>query len=250
VGTILLYALAAAVYPQLLAVVVIILTRPDPRRLLWTCYLASLAMSVGSGLAIFAAFRDHETVAGVSSQRLGPAAYLVVGALAVLLAAAMATSRGRAVLARARPASRRSGTADRDARTTDRDARATDASQPNAMRMRARAEHALSEGSLLIAALVGVLLAVPGPFDLLALGHLARNGDTILAALGVLIVFALVKFLLIELPIAGYVIDPDGTAARVNRFATWMKENKLMATAAIVAIVGAVLVVEGLSRLG
>jgi hypothetical protein len=247
VRTILLYALAAAVYPQLLAVVVIILTRPDPRPLLWTCYLASLVVSVGSGLAIFAVFRDHDTVAGVSSQRLGPAAYLVVGALAVLLAAVMATPRGRGALVRVRPRMRRAGRADRDDKHPDA---GPATSRPDPMQMRARAEQALSEGSLLIAALVGALLAVPGPFDLLAVGHLARDGNTVVAALGVLIVFALVKFLLIELPIAGYVIDPDGTAARVNRFATWMKENKLMATAAIVAVVGVVLVVKGLSALG
>jgi hypothetical protein len=42
VGSIILLALAAAVYPQLLAVVVIILTRPNPQPLLWGCYLASL----------------------------------------------------------------------------------------------------------------------------------------------------------------------------------------------------------------
>jgi hypothetical protein len=246
VGTILLYALAAAVYPQLLAVVVIILTRPDPRPLLWTCYLASVALSVGSGLAIFAVFRDRGTVAGVSSQRLGPAAYLVVGALAVLLAAAMSTARGRGALARVRPP-RRGETRDRDERPTDG---SPAASRGGASRMRVRAEQALSEGSLLIAAVVGALLAVPGPFDLLALGRLARDGDTVAGALAVLIVFALVKFLLIELPIAGYVIDPDGTAARVGRFAMWMKENKLMATAAIVAVVGVVLVVKGLSALG
>ena len=39
-GSFILLALAAAVYPQLLAVVVIILTRPNPRRLLWACYLS------------------------------------------------------------------------------------------------------------------------------------------------------------------------------------------------------------------
>ena len=39
-GSIIVLALAAAVYPQLLAVVVIILTRPNPQPLLWACYLA------------------------------------------------------------------------------------------------------------------------------------------------------------------------------------------------------------------
>jgi hypothetical protein len=58
-ATILLLALAAAVYPQLLAVVVIILTRPDPKPLLWTCYLGSLVVGVGCGIAFVAIFRSR-----------------------------------------------------------------------------------------------------------------------------------------------------------------------------------------------
>ena len=47
----------------------------------------------------------------------------------------------------------------------------------------------LSEGSIVFACLVGALLAVPGPFDLLALGRLARNGYGLVAAGGVMVVF-------------------------------------------------------------
>jgi peroxiredoxin family protein len=74
VGSIILLSLAAAVYPQLLAVVVIILTRPNPQPLLWACYLASLLVSVGSSVVIFAVFHSRGSVAGTSSHRLGPAA--------------------------------------------------------------------------------------------------------------------------------------------------------------------------------
>jgi hypothetical protein len=56
-ATILLLALAAAVYPQLLAVVVIILTRPNPRPLLWACYLGALLVGIGGSSAILAVFR-------------------------------------------------------------------------------------------------------------------------------------------------------------------------------------------------
>ena len=208
-GSIILLALAAAVYPQLLAVVVIILTRPNPQPLLWACYLTSLIVSVGGSVLIFVAFQSQGSVAGTSSQRLGPAAYLTVGVIAVLVAIVMASRRGREFLDRDRPASsgprprRRPGSA-------------------AVARTRARAERSLSEGSLIVACVVGGLLAVPGPFDLLALGRLARHGYGVVAAAGVMVVFALVKFVLIEVPIAFYTIDRDGTAARVNRFSGWM----------------------------
>src|SRR6478609_11021669 len=106
-ASIILLALAAAVYPQLLAVVVIILTRPNPQPLLWACYLASLLVSVGSSVVIFAVFKSRGTVAGTSSHRLGPAAYLSVGAIAVFIAILMGTRRGRGVFDRDRPARRR-----------------------------------------------------------------------------------------------------------------------------------------------
>jgi Sap, sulfolipid-1-addressing protein len=236
-GAIILLALAAAVYPQLLAVVVIILTRPNPQPLLWACYLASLFVSVGSSVLIFAVFQSRGSVAGTSSHRLGPAAYLAVGAIAVLVAIAMSSRRGQALFDRGRSEpgrprpSRRPGSA-------------------AVSRTRARAERSLGEGSLVVACVVGALLAMPGPFDLLALGRLARNGYGVIAATGVMVVFALIKFALIEVPIAGYTVDPDGTAARVSRFSGWMQANKRIGVAAIVGLFGLVLIGRGISGLG
>jgi hypothetical protein len=225
------------VYPQLLAVVVIILTRPNPQPLLWCCYLAGLSVSIGAGVLIFAVFRSRGSVAGTSSNHLGPGAYLAVGALAVAFAVMVTTRRGRSLLARR-------GSASRWASRRPRSHSAAIAST------RVRAERSLSEGSLLVACLVGGLLGVPGPFDLLAVGRLARNGYGIVAAVGTMVTFALVKFVLIEVPIAGYTIDPKGTAARVSRFSHWLKTNKLVGIGAIVGVFGIVLVVRGISGLG
>ena len=238
-GSIILLALAAAVYPQLLAVVVVILTRPHPQLLLWACYLASLFVSVGSSILIFTVFRSRGTIGGTSSHRLGPATFLIVGTLAVILAILMATGRGRALVDRGRPAVRQKG--------GERRGRPGSAA---VARTRARTERRLSEGSIVVACVVGGLLAIPGPFDLLAVGHLARDGYGVLAATGVMVVFALIKFVLIEIPIAGYTIDPDGTAATVGRFSRWMHTNKLAGVAAVVGVFGVLLIGRGISGLG
>jgi hypothetical protein len=221
----------------LLAVVVIILTRPNPQPLLWACYLASMVVSVGSSVLIFVAFQSRETVAGTSSNRLGPAAYLTFGAIAVVVALLMTSRRARTLLDRDRSGS--NGTRPR--------ARPGSAKVANA---RARAERSLSEGSLVVASVVGAVLAVPGPFDLLALGHLARSNYGVVAAAGVMVVFALIKFALIEVPIAVYALDPDGTATRVSRFSGWLQTNKLAGIAAIVGLFGLVLIGRGVSGLG
>jgi len=237
VGSIILLALAAAVYPQLLAVVVIILTRSHPRPLLWASYLASLLVSIGSSVLIFAVFQARSSIGGTSSHRLGAPAYLAVGAIALLLAILMTSRRGRELI-------------DRDRLPPRRPQRRKRPGSVAAARTRERAERALSEGSLVVAGLAGALLAIPGPFDLLALGRLARYGDGLAAAAGVMVVFALIKFILIEIPLAAYAVDPDSTAARVRSFSQWMERNKLAGVAALVGLFGIILIGRGISALG
>lgn len=102
----------------------------------------------------------------------------------------------------------------------------------------------------MVACLVGALLAIPGPFDLVALGRLARGGYGVPTAAVVMVVFALIKFILIEVPIAGYTIDRDRTAATVSRFSGWIQTNKLAGIAAIVGLFGIALIGRGISGLG
>jgi hypothetical protein len=234
-GTLLLLALAAAIYPQLLAVVVVILTRPNPKPLLWACYLVSLSLAIGLNTAIFAIFRSKGSFAGATSHRVSPATYVVVGAIAVVLAVLAGSRQGRELIGRDLPFRRRERRESRRSVTVSR--------------MKSRAEHALRGGSLAVAGLVGGLLALPGPFDLLALGHLARGEDTAIAAVAMIVAFALIKFLLIEAPIVSYAIDPDGTAARVGRYSTWMHANKITVVAAVVAVVGLGLIGQGIAAL-
>lgn len=232
---ILALALGAAVYPQLLAVVVVILTRPEPKLLLWACFLGAVSVSVGSATAILLIFRDRGSFAGSTSHRVGGPVFLVIGAITVLVAMLVATERGRARLGAGLQSVRRPGGWRRER------------SRPS---VRARAERALERGSVLIAAGVGAVLGVPGPFDLLALGRITRGGYSVAASIGILLAFNLVKFALIEVPILSYALDPRGTAARVDHFSTWMKDHQIKALAAVVGVIGLLLIARGVSRLG
>jgi hypothetical protein len=235
-GTILLLGLAAAVYPQLLAVVVVILTRPRPRPLLWACYLGSLLVALGCGIALLAIFRLNGSVAGTSSNRLGPSAYLVIGVITVVVSAFVATRRGRGVLGRDLPRLRRRGQ--------------NSGEPPGAVqRATSRAHQALREGSLAFAAVVGATLAVPGPFDLVAFGRMARGGYTTIEVGALIVAFTLMKFLLIEVPIVSYAISPARTSAQVSRFSNWMAANTLEVIAAVVGVIGLVLIVRGIAGL-
>ena len=116
-------------------------------------------------------------------------------------------------------------------------------------RLKGSATTALARGSLGVAIGVGVILGVPGPFDVLALGHLVRFGYALGPSLMVVVVFNLIKFALIELPILSYALDPSGTAQRVEGFSAWMKASKIGVIAAVIGIVGLLLIERGLSRL-
>ena len=120
---------------------------------------------------------------GTSSHRVGPAVYISVGVIAVLVAILMATRRGRELL-------------DRDRSAVGRSERRRRPGSATVAKTRARAERrSLNEGSLVVACVVGALLALPGPFDVLALGRLARHGYGLVAATSVMVVFALVNSL-------------------------------------------------------
>lgn len=235
-----LYGLASAIYPQLLAVVLLLLALPNARSLLWICCAAGVAMAVALNLAIFAVFRSRGTLAGTSESGLGSGAYIGIGVVTLLIALLIGTVAGRGLLDRGRGLLPRG----RGARSaTDS---GTGGSGP---RWRARLDAALSNGSMVIAAVTGALLAMPGPFDFLTAGHLARDHRSWLGALAAICVFAALKFLLIEVPSVAYVVDPDGTARRVERLSRWMQDNKMVAGAFFLALAGLVLVGNGVAGL-
>jgi hypothetical protein len=236
-GTILVLGLGAAVYPQLLAVVIVILTRPSPKPLLWACYLASLSVSVACGAAVVLIFRARESVAGTTSHRVGPVAYLIVGGIALALATLAATRRGRELLGGDLPLPRRRR-------------RQTATPPGRVQRVKSSAEQALKQGSLPVAVVVGAMLGIPGPFDLFALGHVARGGYSTIVVSVTIVAFNLIKLVLIEIPIISYAVSPAGTAALVDRFATWMQVHKIDVIAAVVGVISLVLIGRGISGLG
>jgi len=236
------FAVAAAAYPQLLAIVVVILTRPEPRRLLWACWLGAISVSVGCGLAVLLLFRDRDSVVGSTSHRVGAAPFLIVGVIGLLLAVLIASERGRTRLGKTVPRIRRRPTSSESADQAER---------PGAKaRWKRSATGALARGSVMMALGVGVVLGVPGPFDVLALGRVVRAGYALVPSIVIVVVFNLIKLMLIELPILSYAVDPSGTAARVDRFSAWMKANQIKVIAAVIAVIGLLLIARGVSRIG
>src|SRR3954447_124860 len=85
-----LLALEAALYPTLLAAVVILLSQPRPRRLLGAYLAGGFITSIGLGLLIVFKLKDSNAVSGGGSV-LSWGGDLALGGLALVVAVALAT---------------------------------------------------------------------------------------------------------------------------------------------------------------
>ena len=67
-GSIILLALGAAVFPALLACVAIIISRPAPRMLLLAFYAGGVLTSVSTGVAVLVVFTNGGAVLGSTTR--------------------------------------------------------------------------------------------------------------------------------------------------------------------------------------
>ena len=146
-ASIILLAFGASFFPTLLACVAIIISRPEPQRLLVAFYAGGLLASVSSGLAVLAVFDNGNAVLGSTRSDPHPTTSIVAGVVALLFAGLMATTRGNEILDRWRSRHRRR-----------RSAESKPAGGPS------WAERRLGGASWKVALLVGAIINLPGPF--------------------------------------------------------------------------------------
>jgi len=229
-GQIILLALGAAVFPTLLACVAILISRPSPRPLLLAFYAGALITSVTGGVIVLAIFNSGNTALGSTSSDPHPGFSIVAGLGALALAWLMASPRGKARL---------------DALREKRAAR----KPPKEEQGPSWAERHLNDASARVAFIVGAAINLPGPFYLLALGDISSGDYSTFQEAGLIVMFNAIMFLLLEVPLVGYLIRPDTTADRVSALSRWLNENGLRVMGALVGIVGASLLVQGVAAL-
>lgn len=221
---IVLLALAAAVFPLLIACVAIMISRPSPRRLLLGFYAGGMIVSITAGLLVLAAFKDSGTVAGSSSSHVSAGLSIAAGVIALALAWLMSSRRGGEIVARRR--SRHPKPAKDD--------------KPS------WAERHLSEASAWVAFAVGGVINLPGPFYLVALGEIAKASYSQAQEIGLILLFNLIMFLLLEVPLVGYLVQPEKTAQRVAALSTWLNANGLRVMGWLIGVVGLGLIGQGI----
>jgi Sap, sulfolipid-1-addressing protein len=237
------FASAASLTPQLLAVALVILTRPQPRPLLWAFWLTALIVSCTVGYVLLVVFRAKGTILGTTSNKVSPAVYLVAGCIAVAVAVFAATKPGRELLGRELEKAQQ-GKAEGKPEGSIGARVSTKVDQT-----KTKAKEAMMSGSVLVAIVVGVVLGAPTAFSPVAIGRMVRDGYSLPIQVILVVVFSLITYLVIEIPIVSYAVRPESTSASVESFSTWLGTHKIQAVAAVVAVVGLALIVKGVTAL-
>jgi hypothetical protein len=208
-------ALAAAVYPTLLAGVIVILSRPRPFRLLVGFLAGGMAISVVLGFVIVALLRQSDRVVGVDTTTK-PVVDVLAGLVSIVVGWLVWTGR----LARRRPRlpHRKSGSG--------------------------WTERVLGRGSIWYAVAAGVLLNLPGVWYVAALANIAQ--DTPLAyRVGQILVFNVIMFTLVEVPLVMYLVNPERARRTITTSGAWVRDHRREVVAVLAAGIGVFLVIKG-----
>jgi hypothetical protein len=222
-------ALEAALYPTLLAAVVILLAQPRPRRLLGAYLGGGLIISIGLGLVIVFAVKG-----AVSSQSsaLSWGADLAIGGLAVLVAVALATRADERFRERRHQRKVAAG--------------ASENPKPAKPDKEPWSERILARGSVPIVFAAGLAINIPGAAYLIGLKDIAAGHHSTATEVVLILGFNLIMFLLAEVPLVGLFLAPEQTGALVRRFNDWLSGHSRQIAIALCAFLGVFLVVRGI----
>jgi hypothetical protein len=211
-GDVFLLAVAAAFYPTLLAIVIVILQRPRPVRLLVAYLVGGMIVGIGAGCVILFVLGGAVDASG---RQTSPIVDLVAGLLSLTVAALLAAG----VRPRRRRA-RKQGT-------------------PWTRR-------AMQRDSVALAFVLGLVLDLPSIWYLVALKDIAEGDYGTGVDLLLIVSFNLIMFALIEVPLAGYLLAPETSRKAVGDFNVWLKAHSRQIVEALAGGVGAYLSIRGL----
>lgn len=203
--TLLVMAVAVSLEPFRIGLSVVMLKRPRPQRQLAAFLAGGFAMGLAVGV----------TVLFVAGRRLPeahftlPRVQIAIGALALLAAVLLAVTPGKT-------------------RT------------PPAWLSRL-----LDGESLWVAGTAGLGIALPSVDYLAALAVIAASGVGASTQLGALVLFNVVAFALVEIPLIAYLLAPARTTATMTALNDWIRGRRRKEVAGLLAVVGAVLLLAG-----
>lgn len=207
--TLLVMALAVSLEPFRVGMTVLMLNRPRPRLQLAAFLCGGFLMGLSLGAIVLFAV---ESQLPKSAHFTLPTVQIVIGVLALLAAVFLAATTGRP-------------------RT------------PPVWMVRL-----LEDNSLWVAGVAGLGIALPSLDYLAALAVIAAGSATAATRISALVMFNVVAFTLVEIPLLAYLLAPERTHAAMTALHHWIRARRRREVAALLATVGAVLVAAGLLR--
>jgi Sap, sulfolipid-1-addressing protein len=219
----LVMAVAVSLEPFRIGMTVLMINRPRPVLQLLAFLAGGFAMGTAVGVVVLFVLRP----ALGSAHFTLPRVQIVVGAVVLVNAALVAVG----VLGRRRgdesvdPGGRRFG------------------------RVLERARGLLNGRSLWAAGVAGFGIALPSIDYLAALALIVASGAAAATQFGALMLFNVVAFALVEIPLLAFLVAPDRTRATLSALYGWIRARGRLGVAAMLTVVGGMLLAVGLAGL-
>jgi hypothetical protein len=111
------------------------------------------------------------------------------------------------------------------------------------------ARHLLSGRSLWVSGVAGLGMALPSVDYLAVLAVILASGAAAVTQAGALLMFNVLAFSLVEVPLVAYLLAPDRTRALMTALHGWVRSRSPRAIAALLAGLGCALLVVGFTGL-
>jgi Sap, sulfolipid-1-addressing protein len=220
-------ALGSAVYPTLLAVVIVILTQPNPRRILLAYLAGAMLASLSLGFGILVALNSGHVMNGSSGRTLNPAVDLGVGLLLLALLYFVLSGHDRRFIER------------RQRRRAEREG---EGKQP-------WSERILERRSIVLTFVVGMALNLPGALYLVALTQIASADQGTGTDIVEVLIYNVIMFSWAEVPLIAYGVAPGGTQACIDRVHDWLGAHSRQIALLVCAVAATYLTVKGVAGL-
>ncbi len=233
-SAVLVLSLVVAMDPVRVGITALLLSRPRPVLNLFVFWLGGMTAGITVALAVLLFLRDlalpllRVAISAVSSPT---AAHIqvVIGGFAVLIAARFwAHQRAPAPVTGA----------DASGLLLQRNT----VTAPGRHSIRDRLEC----GSLVVVFVAGLALATPPVEYVAALITILASTATVGAQVGAAVMFTLVAFTVVEVPLIGYLTTPAKTLAVLRRLNDWIHARRHVIPSVLIGVVGALLMVTGI----
>jgi Sap, sulfolipid-1-addressing protein len=212
--SVLVMAFAVSLEPFRIGMTVLMLNRPRPMLQLLAFLCGGFAMGLTVGLVVLFAFRRR--LLGSTYITL-PKVQILLGVLALLVAAVLAARAFTGPFGRERLAT--------------------------------LAQRLLNGRSLWIAGMAGLGIALPSVDYLAALAVILASRAAAMTQVGALLMFNVVAFALVEIPLLAYLLAPQRTRTSMVALHDWIRSRRRVEVATLLAAVGGVLLAAGVAGL-